>query len=396
MKGLFKYLSPFAPDQSGAVSVLYELGGIIIVTDAGGCTGNICGFDEPRWFTKSSAIYSAGLRDMDAILGRDEKLIEKLGGAVETTDANFIALIGTPVPAVIATDYKAICALSEKEYGIPTIYIETYGIDTYEQGQIKAYKAILNLLEKGKLEIKNGTELTPAGKLVEKLEQKRPSVPEVGIWGATPLDIPALDSMEMMRDRLLTSGHKSVACFGMGGGLPEFLNADSTSLNYVVSPSGLVPARALEKKYGIPYKTGFVLDQQPIVIQAADMTFGLMEQLYGIKMLIVHQQVFANAIRDLILMLHPSLGDGLHVASFFEMDEELMQENDFRAEGEEEFIKEVKSRGYALVFCDPVIQRALKDSGAGLINLPHYAVSGSMYAEEMDTFYFRDLVGNII
>ena len=28
MKGLYRYLSPFSPDQSGAVAVLYELGGI--------------------------------------------------------------------------------------------------------------------------------------------------------------------------------------------------------------------------------------------------------------------------------------------------------------------------------------------------------------------------------
>ena len=48
MRGLRKYLTPFAPDQSGAVSVLYEFGGIIVICDAGGCTGNICGFDEPR------------------------------------------------------------------------------------------------------------------------------------------------------------------------------------------------------------------------------------------------------------------------------------------------------------------------------------------------------------
>ena len=46
MRGLRKYLTPFAPDQSGAVSVLYEFGGIIVICDAGGCTGNICGFDE--------------------------------------------------------------------------------------------------------------------------------------------------------------------------------------------------------------------------------------------------------------------------------------------------------------------------------------------------------------
>ena len=60
MRGLRKYLTPFAPDQSGAVSVLYEFGGIIVICDAGGCTGNICGFDEPRWFESKSALFSAG------------------------------------------------------------------------------------------------------------------------------------------------------------------------------------------------------------------------------------------------------------------------------------------------------------------------------------------------
>ena len=104
MKGLYRYLSPFSPDQSGAVAVLYELGGIIVILDAGGCAGNICGFDEPRWGHKQSAVYSAGIRDLDAILGRDERTIDKVGGAVEAVgNANFIALIGTPVPAVVGT-----------------------------------------------------------------------------------------------------------------------------------------------------------------------------------------------------------------------------------------------------------------------------------------------------
>ena len=70
---------PFAPDTSGAAAVLYPLGMVIIV-DAGGCAGNICGFDEPRWQEEGakSAVFSAGLRDMDAIMGRDDKLIEKV------------------------------------------------------------------------------------------------------------------------------------------------------------------------------------------------------------------------------------------------------------------------------------------------------------------------------
>ena len=85
MKGLRKYLTPFAPDQSGAVSVLYELGGMLVICDAGGCTGNVCGFDEPRWFETRSAVFSAGLRDMDAILGRDDRLVAKLADAAEKT-----------------------------------------------------------------------------------------------------------------------------------------------------------------------------------------------------------------------------------------------------------------------------------------------------------------------
>ena len=115
MRGLRKYLTPFAPDQSGAVSVLYEFGGIIVICDAGGCTGNICGFDEPRWFESKSALFSAGLRDMDAILGRDDRLVAKLADAVTKLDAKFAAIIGTPVPAVIGTDYHALKRMTAKK-----------------------------------------------------------------------------------------------------------------------------------------------------------------------------------------------------------------------------------------------------------------------------------------
>ncbi len=116
MKGLWKYISPFAPDDSGAAAVLYGLNGIVVICDAGGCAGNICGFDEPRWFSgKKSAVFSAGLRDMDAILGRDDRLVDKLCQAAETIDADFAAIVGMPVPSVIGTDYKALKHMAEKK-----------------------------------------------------------------------------------------------------------------------------------------------------------------------------------------------------------------------------------------------------------------------------------------
>ena len=54
MKGLRLHRPPFAPDDAGATSVLYPLGGLVTILDAGGCAGNLCGFDEPRFYKKTS------------------------------------------------------------------------------------------------------------------------------------------------------------------------------------------------------------------------------------------------------------------------------------------------------------------------------------------------------
>ena len=142
MKGLRKVLTPFAPDQSGAATVLYSLGGMIVIIDAGGCTGNICGFDEPRWHETRAAIFSAGLRDMDAILGRDALLVSKIAAASERIDAKFIALVGTPVPATIATDYKALKRMLEKKVDLPILTIPTDGMRLYDSGETAAYKEL--------------------------------------------------------------------------------------------------------------------------------------------------------------------------------------------------------------------------------------------------------------
>ena len=145
MRGLRKYLTPFAPDQSGAVSVLFELGGIVVICDAGGCTGNVCGFDEPRWFEQKSAIFSAGLRDMDAILGRDDRLVAKLADVVQKIDATFVAVIGTPVPAVIATDYLALKRMSEKKIKLPILTVDTDGMELYDKGEEKAFLELFKI-----------------------------------------------------------------------------------------------------------------------------------------------------------------------------------------------------------------------------------------------------------
>ena len=159
MKGLRKVLTPFAPDQSGAVSVLYNLGGMIVIIDAGGCTGNVCGFDEPRWHGERAAVFSAGLRDMDAILGRDALLVSKIASAAERIDARFIALVGTPVPATIATDYKALKRMLEKKVDLPILTIPTDGMRLYDSGESVAYKELFAAFAKDDVTKAEGEEL---------------------------------------------------------------------------------------------------------------------------------------------------------------------------------------------------------------------------------------------
>ena len=179
MRGLRKYLTPFAPDQSGAVSVLFELGGIVVICDAGGCTGNVCGFDEPRWFEQKSAIFSAGLRDMDAILGRDDRLVAKLEDAAQKVDATFAAVIGTPVPAVIATDYLALKRMTERKINIPVLTVDTDGMELYDKGEEKAFLELFKTFAVRKYPV----------------DEKR-----VGILGMTPQDVSDLAAADKIRD----------------------------------------------------------------------------------------------------------------------------------------------------------------------------------------------------
>lgn len=62
MKRLYRYLPPFAGDYSGICSALYELGGMLCIHDASGCTGNYTGFDEPRSYNSKRLVYCTGLR----------------------------------------------------------------------------------------------------------------------------------------------------------------------------------------------------------------------------------------------------------------------------------------------------------------------------------------------
>ena len=351
MKSLLKHLSPFAPDQSGAVSALFDFGGLIVICDAGGCTGNICGFDEPRWFIRRSAVFSAGLRDMDAILGRDDKLVSKLQSAMDGSGLKFSAIIGTPVPAIIATDFKALKRMAEKRTGLPAITVPTTGTRHYDRGASDAWLELFKTFATERHAVDSGT---------------------VGILGASPLDFPSLDAGELLSAALVAEGWKSVRCYGMGAGLDDVRTASAVAKNLVVSPAGLAAAKYLLATFGTPYEVRCPW-LPPQMLDA-------LPSLAGKKTLVIHQQFAANAVRDAVLNLDAS--SQITVASWFMMEPDFMRENDFHIESEEAFIEAVANGGYDAVVCDSRLRTVLPRTQAfHIIDFPHFAVSGRLFDE---------------
>ncbi len=370
-RGLRLHLTPFAPDQSGAEEVFFEMGGVSVVLDAGGCTGNICGFDEPRWFSgmakapegagsicqagrKVSPVMSAGMRDMDAVLGRDERLMRPLREISNLPgDIAFTALIGTPVPAVIAMDYKAVGRMAGKGSSLPVISVDTDGMEYYDKGVSKAYLALCEQFVKEKDALPYGA--VPGRKVI-------------GVWGATPLDIGEEGALSRLAGALSDNGRNDVRIHGYGSGLEGLIRAGEAKENLVVSAAGLGAARWLKSKFGTPYRI-----EDPLAKEIFDQIPE--EAVKGKKVLIVHQQVRA---RELAKLAQRAGAGETKEATWFMSDPEISEA--VRLKEETDFTELIRAGGYDVVFADPVLRCLLPENFNGtFVSALHFAVSGRLH-----------------
>ena len=356
VRGLWKGLTPFAPDQSGAASVFYELGGILVICDAGGCTGNVCGFDEPRWFGERSAIFSAGLRDMDAILGRDDRLVAKLADAAEKIDANFAAVIGTPVPAVIATDYRALQRMCEKKTNLPILTVDTNGMELYDVGEEKAWLTLFKTFA--------GKDVASQKEVSEEDDSSKKM--KIGVLGLTPHDVSDLHVEEKFRKSENENTH--YICYGMRAGIDKVKTAGLADKNLVVAPAALETAKYLEKEFGTPYEVGYPFVDELIPELGYERK----------KILIIHQQVIANAIRQEIRTRSDEQNTEVTVASWFMMKSELSEEGDLSLKEEMDYCKLVQNGNYDIVFADENMRGLVPGFKGTFVNVRHFAVSGKL------------------
>lgn len=352
-------LPPFAPDTAGAAAVLYPLGGMMVIVDAGGCAGNICGFDEPRWQedAEPSAVFSAGLRDMDAIMGRDANLVAKIREAAAKLTVSFVGLVSTPVPAIIATDFRAVCRMVEKETGLPAIAVRTDGTRLYDRGAGAACDA-----------------------LVQKFTAPRPHDAMhtgLGVLGLTPLDFSRAESASLRA--LLSEEEAAGVPIRFFEKLDDFREAARLKELLVVSPTGLKAARRLQHQWNIPIRTelppAFIHEAFSAVLSRLA---ALLRDRQPREVLIVHQQILANGLRRAIRQRFPALpAAAVTVGSFFALDRALQREGDLHFRGEQDFHAYLQAHPDAIVIGDALLARAVPEPfGGTLIDLPHFALSG--------------------
>ena len=152
-------LPPLAPDYSGACSALFNLDSTIVIHDASGCTGNYTCFDESR---------CSGLRKMDAVFGNEQALLGRITRAWEVQRSAMVAMVGSPVPMVIGTDFDGLAREIEQRTGVPAFGFFTNGTQVYPVGAAAASIAVID-------------------RFAEESPQRIPG--SVNILGVTPLDM---------------------------------------------------------------------------------------------------------------------------------------------------------------------------------------------------------------
>lgn len=370
MKGLYKVLPPFAPDYSGVCSVLFELGGLVVIHDGGGCIGNFTGYDEPRWYGSSSAILSSGLREIDAIMGDDEKLLAKLQNAVRTLKRQFVAIVGSPAPMVIGTDYAALAHILSQRTGIPVLMFDTNGMNYYDYGASMAFLELARRFVK------------PFSSCAD---------PGVNIIGATPLDFGSGEHVRKLISLLANAGCKVVSCWAMEGTtLDDIERSVQARLNIVVSRSGLQAARYMEHEHGIPYFVGIPIGHKSTLrfIRTVGSLLGLADASDRQQdandsaadtrnVLVVGEQVMSNAVRN-CLRTDMEIAE-VTVGSFFSMDQALMEDGDIYLDGEDALAALSSEHQYDIIVADPLYHDLISElANSSFISFPHLAVSSRL------------------
>ena len=359
MKQTSRIISTCSADTFGVCSALFELGGMTVMHDASGCNSTYTTHDEPRWYDMDSMVYISALSEMEAILGDDEKLIGDIAAAAEDLCPKFIAIAGTPIPAMTGFDYEAVAALVEERTGIPAFGFPTTGMETYVTGASMAFAALAKcFVEPG-----------------ERTEEKT-----VNILGLTPLDFSVNGTDRAISRWLEENGYAVLSKWAMGSSLEEISRAAGAHVNLVVSAAGLEAAKVLQARFGTPYVVGVPYGEswsRRLLLALEKAEQNPKENLEGGDILVLGEGVTSLSLAS---SLERVTGKGVKVLCYTECPDGILRDKDLHCTSEEEI--EAAIREAKAVIADPLFAPIVPEN-VKFIPLPAEHCSGRIYRAQI-------------
>lgn len=372
-----RIISCYTADTSGVCSALYELGGMVVVHDASGCNSTYATHDEPRWYDMDSMIYISGLTEIDAVMGNDEKFIEDVCESAVRLKPKFIAICGSPMPAMTGTDFDALASIIEQRCGIRTHAMHTNGMKSYLVGASQAFEMLAE----------NYCGRTGRAK----------NRPVVNILGATPLDLSRQQIVDSVWKWLERSGFEKGCCMAMGSTLEDYESAGDADCNLVVSSSGLAAAKVLKEKFGTPYVVGLPFGKEYAKVLEGDIVRAVKdredivscavrtEDADGCAAVVVGESVYAGSLARAVQM---QTGKPVRVIHTLDTDAELVAAADKTIADEDRLEEEFAE--CSCVYADPLFKPIVGDK-TRFAAIAHEAFSGRCFRKSIP-----DLVGTKI
>ena len=365
MKQTSTIISTYSADVFGVCSALFELGGMVVMHDASGCNSTYTTHDEPRWYDMDSMVYISGLSEMEAVMGDDEKLVSDICDAAEQLKPRFIALAGTPIPAMTGFDFPAVARLIEYRTGIPAFGFSTTGMNSYVQGANMALEAI-------------------ARRFVRR-DAVKTDGPSANILGLTPLDFSVNGSDASIAAFLEESGFEVLSRWAMGSSLEEMARAGQAHVNLVVSSTGLGAAKALQELFGTPYVVGVPMGAgfSGLLREALTAAVATGENqspkscLPGGDIVLIGEGVTALSLAS---ALELTTGKAVRVICPTECDDCLLRKKDLLLQSEEEIVAAMA--GAKTVIADPLFQPICPET-ARFAALPAENFSGRIWRQDI-------------
>jgi len=382
---LYHYLLPLPAGYFGVSSVLYDLGGLIVVYGPAGGAWHINIEDEPRWYRGKATVLGAGLLEMDVILGKDPLFVERIATVANDLKRPFVAIVGTPVSSIIGVDLKGLAKAVEKKVGVPVLYINTTGAETYLEGAERAFLALAKSF------------VRPPARKVKK---------GLNILGAIHLDIGKPSHLNPLFSLLKEAGWEIISCLSMGRRLEEIKRASCASLNLVIGRSGFKLAKFMYETYGIPYVIGLPVGEK------MEKEFGQLLEGKQVPLSKTEEKKRAVIIGEPVISyslkrcLQAEFGIKAQVISLLPFDTLFTEnkgcigsllerdKNDIYTTSETKITALINQPEIDLIIADPCYERLI-EGHKRFIPLPHIAMSARFYWE-MDYEYIGRVGGEYL